>query len=70
MLQQPEAVEHHGEQHEVGLAEIEHVEHERHVAKPGKENSHGPGVRPDPVIACESCAVIHHATAFSTDRQR
>ena len=40
------------------------------VTKPGSANSHGPGVRPDPVIALESCAVIHHATTFSSDRQR
>ena len=40
------------------------------VTKLGSANSHGPGVRPAPVIALENCAVIHHATAFSRDRQR
>ena len=39
------------------------------VTKPGSANSHGPGVRPDPVIALENCAVIHHATALKADRQ-
>ena len=38
------------------------------VTKPGRANSHGPGVRPDPVIALENCAVIHHATTLSADR--
>jgi hypothetical protein len=38
------------------------------VTKPGSANSHGPGVRPEPAIACESCAVIHHATALKSDR--
>ena len=40
------------------------------VTKPGSASSHGPGLRPDPVIACENCAVIHHATTLSNDRQR
>ena len=38
------------------------------VTKPGSASSHGPGFRPDPVIACENCAVIHHATTLSNDR--
>ena len=40
------------------------------VTRPDRKNSQGPGVLSDPVIACESSAVIHHATAFNTDRQR
>ena len=40
------------------------------VTKPGSASSHGPGLRPDPVIACENCAVIHHATTLSNARQR
>ena len=40
------------------------------VMKPGNANSQGPGVRPDPVIAFENCAVIDHAAALRTDRHR
>ncbi len=39
------------------------------VAKAGNAASHGPGIRPEPVIALENCPVIHHATALRTDRQ-
>ena len=39
------------------------------VTKPGSANSHGPGILPDPVIALENCAAIHHATMLSSDRQ-
>ena len=40
------------------------------VTKPGSANSQGPGILPDPVIAFDNCAVIHHATAFKNDRHR
>ncbi len=40
------------------------------VTMPGSASSQGPGLRPDPVIACENCAVIHQATTLSNDRQR
>ena len=40
------------------------------VAKAGSANSHGPGIFPEPVIALENCAVIHHATALNADRHR
>jgi hypothetical protein len=39
------------------------------VAIAGSAASHGPGTRPDPVIAFESCAVIHHAAALRTHKQ-
>src|SRR3984893_12099249 len=39
------------------------------VTKPGSANSHGPGIRPDPVIALENCALIHQATALNSERQ-
>ena len=39
------------------------------VAKLGSANSHGPGIRPDPVIALDNWPTIHHAAALSSDRQ-
>ncbi len=40
------------------------------VTIPGNASSQTPGLRPDPVIACENCAVIHHATTLTNDRHR
>ena len=40
------------------------------VTIPGSASSQIPGLRPDPAIACDSCAVIHQATTFKSDRQR
>ncbi len=39
------------------------------VRNAGSANSQGPGIRPEPVIALDSCAVIHQATMFNSDRQ-
>src|SRR3954471_22270137 len=39
------------------------------VTKPGSANNQGPGVRPKPDMACENCAVIHHAAALTADKQ-
>jgi len=36
----------------------------------GNAANHGSATLPDPVIALESCAVIHHATALRTDKHR
>jgi len=35
----------------------------------GSAASHGPGLLSDPLIAFESCAVIHHAVALRMDKQ-
>ena len=40
------------------------------VTIPGSASSQIPGLRPEPAIACDSCAVIHQATTFKSDRQR
>ena len=71
MLQQPEPEQHHHQQNEIGLPEIEHVENKgdgdeaRQRKQPRRR-----AVRPEPVIAFENWAVIHHATALTTDRNR
>ena len=69
-LQQPEAVQHHRQQHEVRLAEIEHVEHEGHGDEAGQRDQPGPGLaaRSRHRIG-ELAPVIHHATTFKSDRQ-
>ena len=36
----------------------------------GNAANHGSGTLPDPVIALESCAVIHQATALRTDKHK
>ncbi len=37
------------------------------VTMAGSASSHGPGLRPDPVMALESMPVYHHATTFRID---
>ena len=70
MLQQPEAVQHHRQQDEVGLPEIEHVEHEGHGDEARQRRQPGTGLAPDPVMALENCAVIHHADDVEDRQQR
>ena len=70
IAQQPESVKHQRQQHEIRLAEIEHVEHEGDGNEARSASSQGLGFRPDPAIACDNCAVIHHATMLRNDRHR